>query len=363
MRTVENTRPCPGLSVPVVSVVDSGGELIEADQRALVRHVVQDGYGADMVFAAGTTGEWDQVSNETRQKVIQVCTEEVGKLNISLRGKLVRDVELWAGITAPTARETLDNLDCAISCGADAAVIAPLSIRGVDDPVRFMAREVSDLLDTRSQRIPIYLYDNADIAIDPNVPHIRTRQVKAMSRLDFVRGIKVSASRKVMGHYTKAAASFRERGEFGIYVGNAALIFDLFRPRSGIFGTISDHWNRFRLQGSLPIGVVAGPGNVLPREWARAWQVCRAGDHERMLEVKEVTDCYSAATHLSARRASISCLKRGLLLEGVITSDAVAGETPMLAEADRDRFDEAFHEIRQLAEERLGETWATRSSS
>jgi hypothetical protein len=54
----------------------------------------------------------------------------------------------------------------------------------------------------------VYLYDNADIAIDPRVPHIRTRQVKAMSRLDFVRGIKVSASKKVLGNYTRAAAGF-----------------------------------------------------------------------------------------------------------------------------------------------------------
>jgi dihydrodipicolinate synthase/N-acetylneuraminate lyase len=360
LRTVENTRPCPGLSVPVVSVLDADGQLIEDDQRSLVRYVVQDGFGADMVFAAGTTGEWDQVSNDTRQKVIQVCTEEVGKLNISLRGKLVRDVELWAGVTAPSAHETLENLDYAISCGADAAVIAPLSIRGIDDPVRFMARDVSDLLDARMKRIPVYLYDNADIAIDPKVPHIRTRQVKAMSRLDFVRGIKVSAPRRVMGHYTKAAASFRDRGEFGIYVGNAALIFDLFRPRSGIFGTISDHWNRFRLQGSLPIGVVAGPGNVLPREWAHAWQVCRAGDYERMLEVKQVTDCYAAVTRLAARRASLHCLKRGLLLDGVISSDAVAGATPSLTIEDRDQFDEAFAEVRLLASERLGKTWVSR---
>ena len=53
-----------------------------------------------------------------------------------------------------------------------------------------------------------------------------------MSRLDFVRGIKVSARRKVLGNYTKAAAGFRERGEFGIYVGDAMLIFELFRPRT-----------------------------------------------------------------------------------------------------------------------------------
>ena len=130
-------------------------------------------------------------------------------------------------------------------------MLAPLSIRGLRDPVRFVAREVADLLDGLPRRIPVYLYDNADIAADPKVPHIRTRQVKALSRLDFVRGIKVSAPRKVMGNYTKAAASFNERGEFGIYVGDALQIFDIFRPRTGVLGSLAEHWQRWRLRGGL----------------------------------------------------------------------------------------------------------------
>ena len=276
MRSVEEARPRPGLSVPVVTVLDAQGELDPEGQRALVRFVAQDGYGADIVFAAGTTGEWDRIDNDVRQRVVQICAEEVAKCNAAL-GRGDRPIEAWAGVTAHTREETLANLDFAIAHGADAAVLAPLSIEGVADPVRFVARDVADLLDARSRRIPVYLYDNADIAVDPRVPHIRTRQVKAMSRLDFVRGIKVSASKKVLGNYTRAAAGFSERGEFGIYVGNAMLIFDLFRPRPGWLGALAEHWNRYRLQGGLPIGVVAGPANALPREWARAWQVARVG--------------------------------------------------------------------------------------
>ncbi|MCH8133414.1 MAG: dihydrodipicolinate synthase family protein, partial [Myxococcales bacterium] len=77
MRSVEESRPCPGLSVPVISVLDDAGQLIESDQRAVVRHVVQDGWGADVVFAVGTTGEWHRLDNRVRQQVIQVCSEEV----------------------------------------------------------------------------------------------------------------------------------------------------------------------------------------------------------------------------------------------------------------------------------------------
>jgi dihydrodipicolinate synthase/N-acetylneuraminate lyase len=326
-----------------------------------VRHVVQEGYGADMVFAAGTTGEWDKLPLSTIQKTIQVCTEEVGKINTSLRHEHARKIECWAGVTAHNPRDTLENLDFAIAHGADAAVLAPLSIRGIDDPVRFVARDVSDLLDARARRIPIYLYDNADIAVDPRVPHIHTRQVKAMSRLDFVRGIKVSASRKVLGHYTKAAAGFRERGEFGIYVGNARLIFDLFRPRSGALGSIAERWNRFWLQGSLPIGVVAGPANVLAREWARAWQVCRAGDWERMQEVREVLEAFRTKTRTPAgRRPTVACMKRALYTSGVIGSDAVAPGTPSLDAEEAARFDESFASLREFSRSKMGQVWCSR---
>jgi dihydrodipicolinate synthase/N-acetylneuraminate lyase len=348
------------LSVPIVTILDGDGGLIESDQRALVRHVIQDGYGADVVFSAGTTGEWDRVDNPTRQRVIQVSAEEVLKLSASLESGGSRGVEAWAGVTAPTAAETLENLDLAISCGVHAAVLAPLSIQGVEDPVRFLARDVSDLLDARPRRIPIYLYDNADIAVDPKVLHIRTRQVKAMSRLDFVRGIKVSATRKVLGNYTKAAASFRERGEFGIYVGNAMLIFDLFRPRAGITGTIAEHWYRYRMRGGLPIGVVSGPANALPREWGRAWQVCRAGDRERMDLVRSLVDAFREATQVAAGgRRTIACLKRALYLDGVVTSDAVGRGTPALEAADAERFDARYELVREAAREKLGAPWVT----
>ena len=359
MRTLEETRPRPGLSVPVVTVLDGDGGLLEADQRALVRHVVQRGRGADIVFAVGTTGEWDRISLDTHQRTLQVCAEETRKLGATLPGAAPGGVEMWAGITRHSARETLGNLELAVGAGADAAVLAPLSIRDTDDIVRFVARDVADLLDALPRRIPIYLYDNADIAVDPKVPHIRTRQVKALSRLDFVRGIKVTAPRKVMGNYTKAAASFCERGEFGIYAGNAMVIFDLFRPRPGLWGSFVEHWNRRLLRDTLPIGVVAGPANVFPREWARAWQVCRAGDEERMDAVREVLEAFRAGTWAAGGRRTVACIKRALRSAGVVTSDAVAEGTPELTAPDAERFDRVFEEVQAQARERIGEPWIT----
>ena len=146
MRSLEETRPRPGLLGAGGDGARRHGALIEEDQRALVRFVIQDGFGADIVFAAGTTGEWDRVGNDVRQRVVQICAEEVAKCNAAL-ARTRRPVEAWAGITAQTPQQTLENLDFAIAHGADAAVLAPLSIQGVDDPVRFVARDVADLLD------------------------------------------------------------------------------------------------------------------------------------------------------------------------------------------------------------------------
>ena len=359
MRSVEESRPCPGLSVPVASVLDADGGLHEADQRALVRFVIQEGWGADVVFAAGTTGEWDHLPNAVCQRVVQVCTEEVAKANARRRTGDGRPVEAWAGVTAHSPTDTLENVERAIRNGADAVVLAPLSIRGVSDPVRFVARDVADLMDQCTRRVPLYLYDNADIAADPKVPHIHTHQVKALSRLDFVRGIKVSARRKVLGDYIRAAATFRDRGEFGIYVGNAMLIFHIFQPRSRWFGAFSSRYQRWRLSGGLPIGVVAGPANALPREWARAWQVSRAGDGERMHQCKRVLEAYRRATQAAGGQRGVACLKRSLLAQGVVSSGAVAPGTPALSVDEAVAFDAAFAGVRDLARELVGEPWVT----
>lgn len=372
MRSFETIRPRPGLSIPALTVLDERGALVEDDQRRLVRFLIQDGYGADILFAGGTTGEWDRIEPALHRTVIEVCADEVRRYNTKIGSSDAsfseasgaqtsrQGVEFWAGITAHTKRDTLENLACAIRAGADAAVLAPLSIRDVDDPVQFLARDVADHLDASARRIPVFLYDNASIAADPKQPHIRTRQVKAMARLDFVRGVKVSAGKKVLGNYMKAAAKFRPRGEFGVYVGDPLLIFDIFRPRRGLAGVIAEYWNRYWLWGSMPTGVVAGPANVLPREWQRAWRICQAGDAERMRECEAVFEAFRASTRNAGGKRTLACLKRALRTLGVITKDCVAKGTPELSADEAQRFDAAFAALRNQIAAEFPEIWVSR---
>src|SRR5262249_32057018 len=115
-----------------------------------------------------------------------------------------QSVEVGLGVNGATRAEILANLDAAIHLGADAAVIAPLAIEDLAerDIVRFFQRDVADLLEASKSALPIFLYDNADINAPGQPPHIRTRVVKNLSRLPWLRGVKVSASRRVIGNYT-----------------------------------------------------------------------------------------------------------------------------------------------------------------
>jgi dihydrodipicolinate synthase/N-acetylneuraminate lyase len=341
VRKLEGYAPRRGLSVPCITALDPDGGVLEADQRRLVRYLMAGGRGADVIFAMGTTGEWNRLEASQRKRAIRVCVEEIRKHNAALGLGEGEAVEAWVGVTAPSARETLETLELALEMRADAAVLAPLAVRDAADPVRFVAREVADFLDAREHRIPVFLYDNSDIAAG-RVPYLRTSWVKRLSRLDFVRGVKVSAPPRRLGHYTKAARQFRDLGAFGIYVGNALHILEMMRPRSGTWGKLVEHWNRFLLHELLPTGVVSGPANVFPREWQRAWQVSQAGDVERMDQLKGLFERFARTYQFAAGKRSLAALKRGLRQRGVISSDAVARGTPALDAEQAASFDAAF---------------------
>jgi hypothetical protein len=154
------------------------------------------------------------------------------------------------------------------------------------------------------------------------------------------------------GGYTHNQNEVAIRGEYHA-------IFDLFRPRHGAWGALVEHYHRRLLHDTLPIGVVAGPANVFPREWARAWQVCRAGDEERMDEVRQVLEAFRAGTWAAGGRRTIACINRALRSLGVVTSDTVAEGTPDLAAPDAERFDKVFEEVLAQAREEIGAPWIT----
>jgi dihydrodipicolinate synthase/N-acetylneuraminate lyase len=362
-----NYSPRSGLNVPVITVLDDSGKVIAGEQRQIIRHVVQNGYGADVIFGAGTTGEWNRLANAERQRIMEIEVDEVRSINAERleSGRNPQSVEAWVGVNGSTRAEILDNLDAAIQLGADAAVIAPLAVEDLAerDIVRFFQRDITDLLEASRSGLPIFLYDNADINAQGRPPHIRTRIVKHLSRLPWLRGIKVSASRRVIGNYTKAALHYKQPGEFGIYIGNAMLIFEMYRPSYGLFGRLREGWRDHLLHDTPPIGVVSGPANCLPREWQKAWRVCWAGDDE-------LTDVYQGlcsrfeeicAFEENGRRVikMVACLKRALEIDGVISNAAVGRGTNALSDEQKKTFSDAYYALRDYARERIDPTWQT----
>src|SRR5262249_29703027 len=124
-------QPRHGLSIPAITVLDPEGRVIEAEQRRVFRHIAQQGFGADIIFGAGTTGEWNRISNLERQRLINIEIDEVDRINQDIIRQERQPIEAWVGVTAPTRSETLSNIETALDARAHAAVIAPLSIADI----------------------------------------------------------------------------------------------------------------------------------------------------------------------------------------------------------------------------------------
>lgn len=367
-----NYAPKPGLNVPVITVLDESGRVIADEQRRVFRHVVQNGYGADVIFGVGTTGEWNRIANTERQRIMEIEVDEVRRINSELASsnpqsaiRIPHSVEAWVGVNGLTRAEILANLDAAIHLGADAAVIAPLAIEDLDerDIVRFFQRDITDLLEASKADLPVFLYDNADITAPGQPPHIRTRIVKHLSRLPWLRGIKVSAPRHVLGNYTKAALHYKQPGEFGIYIGNAMLIFEMYRPSHGFVGRLREGWRDYLLNDTPPIGVVSGPANCMPREWQKAWRVCWSGDDELTDAYQDLLSRFEKICGFdeNGRRVkkTIACVKYALELDGVISSSAVGRGTKALSDDQRKIFSERYQALRDYARKRIDAIWQT----
>ncbi len=365
-----------GLNVPAVTIVDEAGQVIEKEQRRVFRHLVQNGRGADVIFGVGTTGEWNRLTNSERLRVMKIQIDEVQQINSELckanPQSAIRNpqlVESWLGINGKTRAEILENLDAAIQLRADAAVIAPLAIEDLPekDIVRFFQRDLTDLLEAHNSDLPVFLYDNADIAAAGQPPHIRTHIVKDLSRLPWVRGLKVSASRRVLGNYTRAALHYKLPGEFGIYIGNAMLIFELYRPSHTLLDRFREGWRDYLLSDTPPIGVISGPGNCMPREWQKAWRVCWSGDEELTNVYHDICQRFETICAFDENgqrvKKTIACVKYAMEIDGAISVSNVAPGTKALTAEQHTVFKDRYLALLDYVKQSVNPVWQTQTVS
>ena len=331
--------PRTGLNVPIVTALDDAGNFIEADQRRIIQYTIQQGRGADSLFIAGTTGEYNRLSQPQVHRLLEVGVDEIRQVNQTLP-KEITPVETWVGITAPTKNETIELLELAIALKAEVGVFAPYAIDDLEssEVVAFFEREISPRIVNSS--LIVSLYDNPDIAAAHNaglnVPH---ELVAALGQMPSVVGLKASATRQAFGNYAKDFAG-GINNSFTLYAGNAGLIFEIdeIQRENGIENA------------EVAIaGVVSGTANVFPREWREAWQSVVAHDREKIEFYKKFFEDFVALTGFPGENGYSSKLiggiKQAMLHLGIISSAAVASGTPQLTADEAGRLNEGLDKL------------------
>ncbi|MDQ3684597.1 MAG: dihydrodipicolinate synthase family protein [Acidobacteriota bacterium] len=332
--------PRTGLNIPIITALGETGEIIEEDQRRVIRYVVQRGHGADSIFISGTTGEFNRITNDQRRRLLEIGVEEVRSVNAQLPdGNL--PIEAWAGVTAVTKAETLQNLDLAAQLKADIAVIAPLAIADLapGEIVNFFEREVAQLVGS-GEPLPIGLYDNAEIAAPGVMANLPVACIEELSHLPFVVCLKASTTREILRGYMKAFASGGRDKGFGVYVGNAPLIFEMDEmQREAAIATDS----------VAVAGVVSGTANLFPREWQQAWRAVVGHEPELCAAYRSAfADFENLASFGDGRRRPsklIAGIKQGLYSRGIISSPSVARGTPMLTTEEAERLTDGLARV------------------
>jgi dihydrodipicolinate synthase/N-acetylneuraminate lyase len=332
--------PRTGLNIPIVTAFDDAGNIIESDQRRIIRHTIYQGRGANSLFICGTTGEFNRITNKQRQRLLEIGVEETKSIN-SLLPENIEPVEAWVGVTAGTKAETLENLELAAQLKADIAVIAPLAISDLayDEIIEFFKREVAKLVS--GEPLPIALYENPDIAAaSQSMSLLPLSCIDELRRLPFVTCLKASTTREVMQDYIRAFYSYEKAEEFPLYFGNAGLIFEMddLKREAGV-----------SLQKAAVAGVVSGTANLFPREWRQAWHSVIYDEKEKSAAYRDAFEAFEKLTVFSNGQGSVSKLiagiKQAMYSEGIISSPSVARGTPALTTDEAKQLTEGLAQV------------------
>lgn len=325
--------------MPLVTALDEAGNIIEADQRRIIRHTFQNGSGADSIFLAGTTGEFNRITNEHRQQLFEIGVDETRRINAELpQGSL--PVEAWVGVTAETKAETLENIKLARELKSEMAVIAPLTIGDLapDEIIEFFERDIAQIIGS-DETLPISLYDNPDIAAAPEVmANLPIELIERLRRLPFVVCLKASTTREVLQNYLNAFSGVDGNAPFDIYFGNAPLIFEMDEMR-----------REAGMKDRQVAGVVSGTANLFPREWRQAWQAVVKQDSESCAAYRSAFEDFEKLTFSENGQYVISKLiagiKQGLYFQGIISSPLVAQGTPTLTADEAEKLNIGLEKI------------------
>ncbi|GAB3625282.1 ABC transporter permease [Pandoraea terrae] len=229
---MDSTR-LQGIFAAIPTPVHTDGTIHEAGTRALLDF--QRAQGADGVVPLGGTGEYGSMSQASRVRMIELCTEHLG-------GKM----PVIAGVLTPGLPDALAAAKDYAQAGADALmVITPYYTNPTQDGIRDYFLRFAD-----QSPLPVLLYEipyRTRIAINPSVIH-------ELSRHERIIGMK--ACNTDIWHFLKTVAGVAD--DFSVLSGE------------------DTHFPLHVAAGAK--GGILATASLLPKTWRRLFDQVRAGD-------------------------------------------------------------------------------------
>lgn len=286
------TSPAPryaGVVPPTVTPLTEDGAVDDVSLERLVERLLSAGVHG--IFALGSSGETVFLTDEQRDRALEVIVKTVGGT-----------VPVIAGCIEPTTPRVLTRAAAATRLGADAVVTtAPFyAIVGPHEVERHF-RAVAAAVD-----LPLLAYD-IPVCVHTKLP------VALLTRLavdGVLAGVKDSSGDDVGFRQLLLAVREAEVEGFSVLTGHEVVV------------------DAMMLAGAS--GSVPGLGNVDPEGYVRLHAACVAGDWEtaraeqdRLTRLFRIVDAADPATAAGATRG-VGAFKTALQLLGVIESNAVS---------------------------------------
>lgn len=284
----------------LVSPVGPDGQVLEAELRRLVDHLIASGVHG--LTPLGSTGEFAYLDWAQRRRIVEIVVEQAA-------GR----VPVVAGVAATTTADAIRQAREFAAIGADGLLglleaYFPVSEAGVIAYFTAMA-DATDL--------PVVLYTNPNFQrSDLSLPAIDT-----LSRHPRIVGIKDASTN----------------------TGRLLSILNRTEGRIEVFAASAHIPAAVMLIGGK--GWMAGPACAIPRESVRLYELCRAQKWDAALTLQR---SLWRVNELFAAHSLAACIKGALVMQGFAVGDPIPPQAPLSAEGKK-----AVAEALRLAAEAL----------
>jgi len=279
-------REFRGVFPYLVSPIDERGRVKDVVLTRLVNDLIDAGIHG--LTPLGSTGEFAYLNREQRHRIVEVVVQAAR-----------RRVPVVAGVAATTIADAVEQVKAYDALGADGILgileaYFPLTEDGVVAYFTAMANATA---------LPVVLYTNPQFQrSDLTLPAI-----ERLARIDNIR-------------YLKDASSD---------TGRLLSIINAVGDRIRVFSASAHIPACVMLIGG--VGWMAGPACVVPRQSARLYDLCRAGEWEEAMRSQRNL---WRMNRVFAKYNLAACIKGGLELQGYEVGVPLPPQTP-LSEAGR----------------------------